>query len=336
MERKSEILSFESLLIGFSTGSRKKVILPPLKAQSYMGELIAVVGQNGVGKSTLLRTISGLQKPLGGKILLKKKELSGYSRNELAQNIGYISTEPVKVSNMTVNDLVSLGRFPHTNWVGKLTSEDIEVITDSIAKVGMLDFVNRNITELSDGERQRAMVARVLAQDTNLLIMDEPTAFLDIKSKYEIIHLLHELSRKRGKTVIFSTHDLNVAMGESDKIWLILDDVFFEGAPEDLILEGAFDRLFSNSLVRFNNTDGNFTFRSLISGRVKVKGDGNTRIWTEKAINRAGYSVSAEDSHIEVEVSCNEGRLKWNVSTPDRNEVFFKLYDLVNWLVSKR
>jgi iron complex transport system ATP-binding protein len=237
---------------------------------------------------------------------------------------------------MTVNDLVSLGRFPHTNWIGKLTPEDIAVITDSIEKVGMTDFVSRNISELSDGERQRAMVARVLAQDTDLLIMDEPTAFLDIKSKYEIIHLLHELSRERGKTVIFSTHDLNVAMSESDKIWLILDDLFFEGAPEDLILEGAFDKLFSNSLVKFNNKDGNFTFRTLISGKVKVNGEGNMRIWTEKAINRAGFSVSGQDSDIEIDVFSYEGKNIWKVSANDTSKEFYKLYDLVNWLVSSR
>ena len=122
--------------------------------------------------------------------------------------IGYISTEPVRVSNMRVSDLVSLGRYPHTNWTGKLEKEDHDMVNEAIEKVGLQNLTGRFINELSDGERQRAMIARVLAQDTEILVMDEPTAFLDIRSKYEIVHLLHDLSRTRGKTIIFSTHDL--------------------------------------------------------------------------------------------------------------------------------
>ena len=166
---------------------------------------------------------------------------------DLAQKVGYISTEIVKVSNMRVYDLVALGRFPHTNWIGKIDMKDHEAIMDAIEKTSMKPLYRKFVSELSDGERQKAMIARILAQDTGIMIMDEPTAFLDIGSKYEILHLMHHLSDKSNKTIIFSTHDLQMAISQSDKIWLILDNELIEGAPEDLMIAGAFDHLFDSS-----------------------------------------------------------------------------------------
>jgi iron complex transport system ATP-binding protein len=332
MERKKEIVSFDSLLIGFASATTRKILLPPLKASAYGGELIAIIGQNGIGKSTLLRTITGLQDPLGGKVYINGRTIEDYSRIEFARNIGYISTESVRVPNMKVYDLVALGRYPHTNWLGKLQPEDHELIMQSIEKVGMQMFVKRYITELSDGERQRAMIARVLAQDTGLLIMDEPTAFLDIKSKYEIVHLLHDLSKNRGKTIIFSTHDLNIALSEADKIWLILKESFNEGSPEDLILNGSFNRLFKDSLVRFNQLDGSFSFRNDFKGNISLRGEGITRLWTEKALNRVGYAVSEKDAVMVIKIIQGQEGNRWIVEKAGEPGEFISIYDLINWL----
>jgi iron complex transport system ATP-binding protein len=335
MKEKTEILSLESLLIGYSSGNERKILLPPINAKAWEGELIAVVGQNGAGKSTLLRTLTGLQDALDGIIKINGKSIASYSRNELAQKIGYISTEPVKVSNMTVYDLASLGRFPHTDWFGKLTSTDTEIINDSVDKVGMTDFSLRYISELSDGERQRAMIARVLAQDTDILLLDEPTAFLDIRSKYEIIHLIHDLSRNRRKIIIYSTHDLNIALSESDKIWMIINEDFCEGAPEDLVLSGAFDHLFSDSLVKFNRNDGSFTFRNTARGTINITGEGLARIWTEKALNRAGYSITETNSELKVEINNGLNGLSWSLIGQPVKKDFNRIYDLVKWLSVK-
>lgn len=332
MEGRKEILSFESLLIGYSSGKNRKILLPPLNARAYQGELIAMIGQNGIGKSTLLRTITGLQNTLDGTVIIDGKPIGSYSRIDFARSIGYISTEPVRVSNMKVYDLVALGRFPHTDWLGKLTGKDHDIIMDAIEKVGMHFFINRYFNELSDGERQRVMIARVLAQDTDILVMDEPTAFLDIKSKYEIVHLLHDLSKKRGKTIIFSTHDLNIAVSEADKVWLILKDSFEEGAPEDLIIGGAFDELFKDSLVRFNQTDGSFTFRNEFKGNINIRGEGISRLWTEKALNRAGYSGSDKNEEIVVEVIKGPAGTRWILENNKTKKEFSTVYDLVSWL----
>jgi len=329
---REKILSFESLLIGYKSGRNFNILLPPLNAFAIKGELIAVIGQNGIGKSTLLRTITGLQEILGGAVFLKKKVLDEYSRYDLAQNIGYISTEPVRVSNMRVYDLVSLGRYPHTNWIGKFSFTDREKVSDAIDKVGMQHLTGRYINELSDGERQRAMIARILAQDTDIMVMDEPTAFLDIRSKYEIVHLLHDLSKNKGKTIIFSTHDLLTAISESDKIWLTLKDSFIEGAPEDLILNGAFNMLFDDSSVNFSTSDGSFIFRREMRGRIFVDAEGVEKFWTEKAVNRAGFEISNDPAGVKIKISARHNHNKWTVCTDSATLEFGSIYELVNWL----
>jgi iron complex transport system ATP-binding protein len=329
----AEILSLNSLKIGYASGRIEKLLLPPLNAFAKKGELIAVIGKNGIGKSTLLRTLAGLQPSLGGDIFYSGKNIKDYSRKDLAQKIGYISTEIVKVSNMRVYDLVALGRFPYTNWIGKIDIENHQVISDAIEKTGMSALSLRFISELSDGERQKAMIARILAQDTGIMVMDEPTAFLDIGSKFEILHLMHLLSQKSGKTIIFSTHDLNVAMSQADKIWLILENKMLEGAPEDLMIKGAFDHLFDSSAVQFNSEDGTYSFRSEERGAINMEGDGILRHWTEKAINRAGFSVSEEEDKTIPYLRVPAGNdSKWKLTAGNSILEFGSVYELVNWL----
>jgi len=326
-----EILSLNSLKIGYVSGKKENILLPPLSASAIRGELIAVIGRNGIGKSTLLRTLAGLQQPLGGEIFYSKKNIRDYSRMELAQEVGYISTEIVKVSNMRVYDLVALGRFPHTNWIGKIEAKDHMAIMDALKKTSMESFREKFVSELSDGERQKTMIARILAQDTGIMIMDEPTAFLDVAGKYEILHLMRLLSNKNKKTIIFSTHDLQMAISQSDKIWLILDNKLFEGAPEDLMIAGEFDHLFDSSTVVFNSEDGTFSFRSDTKGNIYVEGDGNKKHWTMMAINRAGFNVSKEKTFPYVIIP-SESNKNWRLSNKTGILEFSTIYELITYL----
>lgn len=328
MERqKSEILSVVSLEIGYQRGKIRGSICPPLSASAADGELIALIGRNGIGKSTLLRTITGLQPSFGGKILLKGNSISTFSRMELARKIGFISTELVRISNMRVVDLVALGRFPHTNWMGRIDSASEEAINEAVSKTGISDLKYRYINELSDGERQRAMIARVLAQDTDIIVMDEPMAFLDIISKYEIINLMSDLTGE-GKTIIFSTHDFNLAINNADKIWLMPGDKLIEGAPEDLMLRNEFDNMFKASIEGFNPADGSFNIRRKFYGNIFIQGDGLNREWTEKAVRRAGFEVSASKTDIFIKIPSDRNPV-WTIYSNTESQHFVSLYEMI-------
>jgi iron complex transport system ATP-binding protein len=326
----AEILILDNLSIGYTDSKHSTKLLPPLSTSSTGSELIAVIGRNGIGKSTLLRTIAGLQPSLGGEVILNGKSISEYSRLVLARRIGYISTEVVKVSNMRVSDLVALGRFPHTNWLGTIDQSGRLAIENAIARTGLTTLRTRNISELSDGERQKTMIARVLAQDAELMIMDEPTAFLDIASKYEIISLMRELTRD-GKTIIFSTHDFNIAVNQADKIWLILENNLIEGAPEDLMLSGAFEHLFQSSIVQFSSGDGSFSFLNESRGSLYVRGEGLIRKWTEKALKREGYQVSSSMTNPYIQVPDSTDQ-KWLLTRDDQTAGFSSIYELIRVL----
>jgi len=328
---QNNILSVIGLEIGYVSGRTGNALLPPLYAHAGKGELIAVIGRNGIGKSTLLRTIAGLQQSLGGEILFRDKSIRGYSRLEMAKEVGYISTEIVKVSNMSVYDLVSLGRYPYTNWIGKIDAENHNLITEAIKSTSMSGFSERFISELSDGERQRAMIARLIAQDTEIMVMDEPTAFLDIGSKYEILHLMSRLAHNNDKTILYSTHDMHMAISMSDRIWLIIDNHLVEGSPEDLMIAGMFDHLFDSSPVRFNSDDGTFDFSILKKGSIFLEGDGIKKHWTEKAINRAGYTVSKKRTIPCIRVP--DEKDKFYILQTNKSEYKFSaIYDLIRFL----
>ena len=332
--QRKEILSLINLELGFTSGKFRNRLLPPLNAFANEHELIAVIGRNGIGKSTLLRTIAGLHPMLSGKTVVENRDINEYSRIQLSAKVGYISTEIVKASNMRVYDLVALGRFPYTNWFGRTDITDDEKIMDAIDKAGITGLIGRPISELSDGERQRAMIAMVLAQDTILMVMDEPTAFLDISSKFELMHLMHELTRNRNKTIIFSTHDLGTAVREADKIWLLSDNGLLEGAPEDLMIEGAFNNLFDESKVRFNAHDGTFYVHNEEKGKIHVTGKGEIRFWTEKALIRAGYKIAESQSEIIVEAP-SEVNKAWRCKTDEFTAEFNSIYALISWIRDK-
>lgn len=326
MEENTQMLSMKSLEIGFGTVKRKTALLPPLNASAGRGELVSVIGQNGIGKSTMLRTIAGIQKPLSGEIMYG--EIPVNSSSALAGLVSYISTETVKVSNMNVYDLVSLGRYPHTGWLGSMTDTDRRIILDAMEKTSVSSFARRYVAELSDGERQKAMIARVLAQDTPVMLMDEPTAFLDVRSKFEILHLLFDLTRKEHKTIIFTTHDLDLAARHADRIWLILPAGLFEGAPEDLMLKGLFDDLFKSSNVKFSAADGSYSISSEKKGEMFVEGSGKRFHWTARALKRIGYSVSLRKTDPYIRLSED----RWEYVSKDSGTEFDSIHALVAFI----
>lgn len=334
MKKETKILYVNSLKTGYITGSVRTEIFSGMNCCAYAGELIAIIGRNGTGKSTLLRTLAGLQPALGGNILYDGKSIDEFHGSELAKIAGYISTETIKVNNMTVYDLISLGRFPYTNWLGLTGVEDMEKIYSAMEKTSTLPFRNRFIAELSDGERQKVMIARLIAQDTKVMLMDEPTAFLDTGSKFEVMHLLHQLAHKAGKTIIFSTHDLSMAINHSDKIWLFADGKMKEGAPEDLMIEGSFEHLFDSSLVTFNSANGTYSFKEEKTGSVFLSGKGLPEHWTKEALRRSGIGISDVETIPYIRI-LPENENRWQLVYPDYSEEYTTIYDLIRNLPSE-
>ena len=253
MSEKIPTIEIRNLSIGYKNRNKEERIADNLHSTLYSGELTCLLGANGIGKSTLLRTLAGLQPPLSGKILLKNKLISDYSSSELAKIIGLVLTEKPDVRDMSVTELIGLGRCPHTGFWGKLNRKDKKIIDESILQVNIADLAQRLIHTLSDGERQKTMIAKVLAQQTPVVFLDEPTAFLDFPSKVEIMQLLHRLSHETGKTIFLSTHDLDLALQMADKIWLMdKDQGIRAGTPDDLAKNGILEHFFIGKNVFFD------------------------------------------------------------------------------------
>jgi len=290
--QKEHIIKLEDLTIGYKKGKSVTLLLKGLNIGVYSSELVAVIGRNGTGKSTLLRTLCGLQDPLSGQVFISDIPVKKFTINARARKMAYVSTENIHAGHMKVKDLVALGRTPYTGWFGNLSLSDKMVIMDAIDSVGLTGKQDDFIDEISDGERQRTMIARALSQNTELIYLDEPTAFLDINNRFEIFNLLYNLTRVKGKTIIFSTHDLQVALSESDRLWLIEDENIYHGAPEDLILSGKLSAMFDGNHVLFNIENGGFTVKKKYKDSVTIKGkESLEKKWTVSALERLGYKV---------------------------------------------
>jgi len=332
MQTRSEILSARDLSIGYSGQQGEAVVMNDICVTACRGELVALIGRNGSGKSTLLRSLVSLQPALSGTILLKGNQLSDVSRTELTRTISFTSTEPIDIHNIRVREAVALGRFPYTNWLGTLTDEDIEQIDESLKLTGLVQFADRKIDRLSDGERQRVLIARSLAQDTELLIMDEPTAFLDLPSRYSIVSLLRELSHEKNKCIVYSTHDLDTALNEADKLWLMKPGSICQGAPEDLVLNRSLSEAFESPSLSFNNSSGTFSIVRLPKGSVALEGSGHIKKWTERALLRSDFRIDSSALY-HIKVIDSKDHPEWQVIHPDNTTVlFYALYDLINYL----
>ena len=317
---RNPLLSTHNLEIGYINGKpARKVVGSELNLELYQGEFVCLVGPNGAGKSTLLRTLTGLQPSLGGGVELGGKRLEQFTRKELANEISVVLTGPIEVGAMTVNELVAMGRFPFTGLFDRMSENDWKIVRQSLEMVGLEGFEERMVHKLSDGERQKVMIARALAQEPRILVLDEPTAYLDLPGRVSVMNLLHELAADHAQTVLTSTHDLDLAMRSADRFWLMSPGgEIISGAPEDLILSGDFQRVFARDKISFDLMNGHFSVARSDEGQICLQGEGTARAWTERALQRVGFSVK-EDAE-----GCQGLRV---VINNDRPQVFWEFWD---------
>jgi len=289
------VLRAENLAIGYHLSRREeRVVAAGLDVQVEAGEMICLLGPNGAGKSTLMRTLAGLQPALSGDVWLGGSRLQSLSASELARRLSIVLTERVDVGNLSAFGLVSLGRHPYTGWSGGLAESDRVAVRWALDAVGATALAQRPVLELSDGERQKVLIARALAQEPHLILLDEPTAFLDLPRRVEMMGMLRTLARETGKAILLSTHDLDLALRSADRLWLLGGDgLLHAGAPEDLVLSGAFERAFASERVNFDAFSGSFRIERPAAGIVHLYGEGLSRRWTERALEREGYCVDS-------------------------------------------
>ncbi|MBE6221080.1 MAG: ABC transporter ATP-binding protein [Rikenellaceae bacterium] len=246
-------------LNNISLGYTGRTLINSLTAHIESGNLTALVGRNGTGKSTLLRAIAGLGEIASGEILLNNKPLATMQPAELATTISFVTTDKVRIANLRCRDVVALGRAPYTNWIGRMQESDRLIVEQSLAAVGMSSYADKTMDRMSDGECQRIMIARALAQQTPIILLDEPTAFLDMPNRYELCDLLRHLAHDEGKCILFSTHELDIAISLCDAIALISPPQLHLLPTEEMVSSGYIEKLFAGS-----NTESHFNIENYL------------------------------------------------------------------------
>lgn len=314
------LLQTHHLTLGYESSSSTNLLFENLDLWLLSGQLVCFMGPNGIGKSTLIRTLAGLQKPIAGKIVL-----SDHHRNVRREKfISVVLTDPIGLPTMTVRDLVTYGRYPYMDWNLKLHADDRAIIDRSLEQVHLQDLASKKLYQLSDGQMQMTMIARALAQDTPILLLDEPTAHLDLNNRLEMMNLLRKISRTTEKAILMATHELDLALQTADLIWLAtLSKKIKTGLPEDLVLDGSFDRTFQ--FKGFDLRTGKVDHEAHRGVSVNLVGQGHEYLWTKNALERNGFEITTTGTpEIVVE---NEKSLRWTLAGKKKFDTLFDLLE---------
>lgn len=287
-----DILQTHNLTIGYTAPRQPDVVVAQgIDLTLKGGEMVCLLGPNGAGKSTLMRTIAGMQKPLAGRVMLRGEDIAALHPRQLAARLGVVLTDRPNLGLLNGYALVAIGRHPHTDWIGRLSRYDEAIIRWAVDAVGANDIAERPVMELSDGQRQKLMVARALAQESDLILLDEPTAYLDLPRRAEMMRLLRHLAAETGRAILLSAHDLDLALRSADTLWLMAGGQVRIGTPEDLVISGAFEDAFRGEGVAFDRATGTFSVERERGRSVVVRGHGIPHTWTRRALRRAGFTL---------------------------------------------
>lgn len=293
MSNPALLLQTRNLQTGYQSGGKRTITTRgPLALEVRAGQLICLLGPNGAGKSTLLKTLAGLHAPLEGRVESDGIDVRQLAPTQRARTVSLVLTDRISSHQLTVYSLVALGRYPWSGWLGGLAETDKNAIEWAIEATGIQALRERKVFTLSDGESQKVMLARALAQDTPVLMLDEPTAHLDLPSRIRLMRLLHRLAHQTNKGILLSTHELELALQVADEVWLLQNaETLHRGAPEDLVLNGAFEAAFAHEDIRFDKYTGTFTIQHDDRKPVLFDGEGLAAYWTKRALQRDGFFV---------------------------------------------
>ncbi len=300
MQTKHPVFQLNDVSIGYKeSSSRHKVVYQSLNFSLHLGELTCLLGANGIGKSTLLKTITQGISPLSGDIALNNIDLASHSSKDLSKLISVVLTDKIFAGGLRVSELVAMGRYPYTKFWGRLSGEDKSIIEWAMQATGIAVKKDCFFAELSDGEKQKVMISKALAQQTPIILLDEPTSFLDIISRLEIMSLLQHLAHKENKAILLSTHDIEQAIAYSDRLWLLQKNGKHQsGSPEDLLLKNAFEHLFDHEHILFDHTNAKY-HHHLSDSHIPIKVWNESTLspfWVKNYLTRYGYKKSVQDA----------------------------------------
>jgi iron complex transport system ATP-binding protein len=331
------VLQTHNLTVGYRRPRQPaRAVVSDISVALKAGELACLIGPNGAGKSTLMRTLAGMQPPLAGRVSLGDSDVHRMKPAELARRLSIVLTERMEGGVLSAYALAALGRYPYTGAGGALTAHDESVVQWAMEAVGAAHLAARDVGELSDGERQKVMIARALAQEPVVMLLDEPTAFLDLPRRAEMMQLLRHLARDTGRAVLLSTHDLDLALRSADRIWLLpTGGPLQTGAPEDLVLSGAFQAAFESEGVTFDSYNGSFRVQTRAAGQIDLLGDGLPALWTARALEREGFCAvrDGQSSPIRIEVLQQDGQPRWRLLRFDEVHDFTSIDKLIETLL---
>lgn len=330
------VLSTHDLAIGFRESGENKTLHQDISLDLMPGELSCILGPNGAGKSTLIKTLAGFNKPLRGSVKLYDYDVGTASHRELSHLLSIVLTDRVSVLHSRVFDIVSLGRYPHTSLFARLRKEDYNQIHEAMEHVGISHMRDRLFDNLSDGEKQKVLIAKGLAQDTPVIMLDEPTAFLDFPSKIEVMQILLDLTKTADKAVVLSTHDVELALQVADRIWLMdKGKDIVSGCPEDLVLNNELNRFFEKQNIFFDTSSGTFRLKARHKHKIALDHNHWKSTWIKRALERVGYQIVEAKQGIP-KVSADESLNILLLSPTGKEHVFKDIESLINFLKGSR
>ena len=331
----TEHLTATKLSIGYSHRGQETCVAEALDLALNAGEFICLLGPNGAGKSTLIRTLAGMQAPLSGSLKLQDQTFHSISPRERARMISVVLTEALPVGMMDAYSLVALGRHPYSGWLGGLKQNDKERIASAFKAVGAEGLEGRQIAELSDGERQKVSIARALAQEAQVMLLDEPTAFLDLPRRVELMTILRNLAHREQMGLLLSTHDLDLALRFADRLWMITTDgKLIQGYPEELAMSGEFARIFANENLDWDAERGSFRAHPNPCLKAEIQGDGIHALWTRRALERLGFGIAKSDekSALSIQVFDTDDHTEWAVARNGNQAKHTSISQLIDWI----
>ena len=331
----TEHLTASKLSIGYSHRGQATCVAKALNLALKAGEFICLLGPNGAGKSTLIRTLAGMQAPLSGSLNLQDQTFHSIPPRQRARLISVVLTEALPIGMMDAYSLVALGRHPYSGWLGGLDQTDKERIAWAFKAVGAEGLEGRQIAELSDGERQKVSIARALAQEAQVMLLDEPTAFLDLPRRVELMSILRNLAHREQMGLLLSTHDLDLALRFADRLWIITTDgKLIQGYPEELAMSGELAAIFANENLDWDAERGSFRAHPNPCLKAHIQGDSIHVLWTRRALERLGFGIATpgEKSALRIQVVDMDEHVEWSVDRNGKQATHTSIGQLIDWI----